>query len=104
MLFRSSLKIDRGFVQKLQRGSSEAAVLRAIVSLGASLGRSIIAEGIESAEQMEQLRLLGCRAGQGYHLARPLAAERIGKMLAASISSARLRQAREPVFSETRIH
>ena len=67
----NSLKIDRGLVQKLQRGSDEAAVLRAIVSLGTSLGKSIVAEGIESAEQMEQLRLLGCRAGQGYHLARP---------------------------------
>jgi diguanylate cyclase (GGDEF)-like protein/PAS domain S-box-containing protein len=100
----TSLKIDRGFVQKLQRGSGAVAVLRAIVSLGASLGKSIIAEGIESAEQMEQLRLLGCRAGQGYHLARPLAAELIGRMLAASISSARLPQGRERVSAGSHIH
>ena len=100
----SSLKIDRGFVRKLQRGSGEAAVLRAIVLLGASLGKSIIAEGIESAEQMEQLRLLGCRVGQGYHLARPLAAELIGRMLAASNSSACLPQARERVSAGSHIH
>ena len=100
----SSLKIDRGFVQELQRGSGEAAVLRAIVSLGASLGKSIIAEGIESAEQMETLRLLGCRAGQGYHLARPLAAGLIGKMLAGSISNPALRQARERVSAEVQAH
>ena len=100
----SSLKIDRSFVQKLQRGSGEAAVLRAIVSLGASLGKSIIAEGIESAEQMEQLRLLGCRTGQGYHLARPLAAGLIGKMLAGLLSSARARQGRDLVSAEARLH
>jgi len=100
----SSLKIDRTFVQKLQHGSGEAAVLRAIVSLGASLGKSIIAEGIESAEQMEQLRLLGCRTGQGYHLARPLAAGLIGKMLAGLLSSARARQGRDLVSAEARLH
>ena len=100
----TSLKIDRGFVQKLQRGSGEAAVLRAIVLLGASLGKSIIAEGIESGEQMEQLRLLGCRVGQGYHLARPLAAGLIGKMLAGLLSSARARQGRERVSAEARLH
>ena len=100
----SSLKIDRGFVQRLQRGSGEAAVLRAIVLLGASLGKSIIAEGIESGEQMEQLRLLGCRVGQGYHLARPLAGELIGRMLAASNSSARFLQARERVSAGSHIH
>ena len=100
----SSLKIDRGFVQGLQRGSSEAAVLRAIVLLGASLGKSIIAEGIESAEQMEQLRLLGCPAGQGYHLARPLAAGLIGKMLAGLVSSARARQGPERVSAEVQLH
>ena len=53
---------------------------------------------------MEQLRLLGCGAGQGYHLARPLAAERIGKMLAASIPGARLRLARDRVSPEAQIH
>jgi diguanylate cyclase (GGDEF)-like protein/PAS domain S-box-containing protein len=67
----SSLKIDRRFVQELRRGSSEVAVLRAIVLLAASLGKSIVAEGIESAEQSEQLRLLGCPSGQGHHLRGP---------------------------------
>jgi len=100
----SSLKIDCGFLHKLERGVGEAAVLRAIVSLGASLGKSIIAKGIESAEQMERLRLLGCRAGQGHHLARPLAAGRIGAMLAASISRASERPARERLSAEVQIH
>ena len=78
----NSLKIDRGFVHGMQRGTSEAAVLRSIVMLGTSLGKSIVAEGIENAEQMEQLRQMGCCAGQGFHLAHPLAPAMIGRMLA----------------------
>ena len=76
-----SLKIDRAFVNGLQRGSKDVAIVRAVVLLGNSLGKAIIAEGIESAEQMEQLRRIGCGTGQGFHLSRPLAPELIEKML-----------------------
>lgn len=76
-----SLKIDRTFVADLQLGSNEAAILRAIVQLGDSLGKHIIAEGIETAAQMAQLRLMGCTAGQGHHLSRPLAAPMIDQLL-----------------------
>ncbi|MBS0445040.1 MAG: EAL domain-containing protein [Proteobacteria bacterium] len=77
----SSLKIDRAFVADLQRGSDEAAVVRAIVLLGNSLGKHIIAEGIETPAQAEQLRQMGCAAGQGFHLSRPLSTEMIDRML-----------------------
>ncbi len=77
----NSLKIDRAFVTGLQRGANEAAIVRAIVLMGNSLGKSIIAEGIETSEQMEQLRQMGCSAGQGFHLSRPLAPELIDRML-----------------------
>jgi EAL domain-containing protein (putative c-di-GMP-specific phosphodiesterase class I) len=76
-----SLKIDRAFVSDLQPGSNEAAVVQAIVLLGTSLGKSIFAEGIETPEQIEQLRRMGCFAGQGFHLARPLAPAQIDDML-----------------------
>jgi len=99
-----SLKIDRRFVQELRRGSSEVAVLRAIVLLATSLGKSVIAEGIESAEQMDQLRLLGCPAGQGHHLARPLPSGLVGKLLVGSIAHARGRRAAERVSAELQIH
>jgi len=79
----NSLKIDRSFVHRLQRGAGEAAVLRAIVLLGSSLGKSIIAAGIETSEQVEQLRQMGCLAGQGVQLSRPLAPAVVGRMLAA---------------------
>ena len=78
----SSLKIDRAFVADLQRNSNEAAVVRAIVLLGRTLGKSIIAEGIETADEMEQLRQMGCMIGQGFHMSRPLAAGLIDEMLA----------------------
>ncbi len=68
------LKIDRSFVARLAPGSNEAAVVRSIVLLGSSLGKTVVAEGIETAEQLEQLRELGCRLGQGFHLARPMPA------------------------------
>ena len=77
----SSLKIDRAFVADLERGSNEAAVVRAIVMLGKTLGKSIIAEGIETADEMDQLRQMGCSVGQGFHMARPQSPEMIDSML-----------------------
>jgi diguanylate cyclase (GGDEF)-like protein len=77
----NSLKIDRAFIAEMERGANEAAVVRGIVLLGQSLGKSIIAEGIETAEQMAQLRDMGCKAGQGFHLSRPLTVEWVDAML-----------------------
>ena len=76
-----SLKIDMSFVRHLRVGSKEAAVIRAVVLLGSSLGKDVIAEGIETQAQMDLLRDLGCDIGQGYHLSRPLPAEGIDKLL-----------------------
>ncbi len=76
-----SLKIDRAFVCGLERGSNDVAVVRAIIQLGNSLGKSIIAEGIETAAQLEQLREMGCASGQGFHMSRPLAAGLVDDML-----------------------
>jgi diguanylate cyclase (GGDEF)-like protein/PAS domain S-box-containing protein len=84
----NSLKIDRAFVADLHLGSDEAAVVRAIILLGNSLGKSIIAEGIETAAQMDQLRQMGCSAGQGFHMSRPLAAEMIDTMLGGLVAQA----------------
>ena len=76
-----SLKIDMSFVRPLKPGSKEAAVIRAIVLLGKSLDKVVIAEGIETAAQYELLRELGCDVGQGYHLARPLTVEAVDRLL-----------------------
>jgi EAL domain-containing protein (putative c-di-GMP-specific phosphodiesterase class I) len=69
-----SLKIDRSFVHGMRMGSKDAEIVRAIVSLGATLGKSVVAEGIETVSQLAQLRELGCEHGQGFHLSQPLTA------------------------------
>jgi EAL domain-containing protein (putative c-di-GMP-specific phosphodiesterase class I) len=85
----NSLKIDRAFVTGMGLGSSKAAIVRGIVLLGSSLGKSIIAEGIETESELDQLRELGCGAGQGFHLSRPLAADMIDAMLDGLVAQSR---------------
>jgi EAL domain-containing protein (putative c-di-GMP-specific phosphodiesterase class I) len=68
----NALKADRSFVHALDDNSRSAvAVLRAICTLGGSLGMQVIAEGIETPHQLETLRQIGCTIGQGFLLARP---------------------------------
>jgi diguanylate cyclase (GGDEF)-like protein/PAS domain S-box-containing protein len=82
-----SLKIDRSFVQQLRRDSDEAAVVAAILQLGRTLRKQVVAEGIETAEQVAQLRELGCTLGQGFHLAEPLSQQAAGDFLDARRST-----------------
>ncbi len=105
----TSLKIDRSFVQRLQDGTRNSEVVKAIVTLGHSLGRAVIAEGIESPAQLSKLRELGCGFGQGYLLARPLSAEMAEAWLADERSAvgveAGLRsQLGDSEFSSTTVH
>ena len=65
------LKIDQSFVATMHDGPEQSALARAIVMIGHALRLVVVAEGIETAEQLEQLRELGCQYGQGYHFARP---------------------------------
>jgi diguanylate cyclase (GGDEF)-like protein/PAS domain S-box-containing protein len=71
----SSLKVDRSFVSQMGNSGQDTEIVRAIVTLGHALGKTVIAEGIETPAQLSQLRALGCQFGQGYLLAPPLAAE-----------------------------
>jgi EAL domain-containing protein (putative c-di-GMP-specific phosphodiesterase class I) len=67
-----ALKIDRVFVEGLGRnGNADVAIVSSIISLGRELELSVVAEGIETSEQLAHLRLLGCEFGQGYLLGRP---------------------------------
>ncbi|MES2048719.1 MAG: EAL domain-containing protein [Pseudomonadota bacterium] len=68
-----TLKIDRAFVKNLPSNVSDIAIIRAILALGHSMGFNIIAEGIETAEQREFLQTEGCKEGQGYYFAKPMA-------------------------------
>ncbi|GET42761.1 putative bifunctional diguanylate cyclase/phosphodiesterase [Microseira wollei] len=67
-----TLKIDRSFVSRLSLGNESSEVVRTIVNLAHNLGLDVIAEGVETAEQMYQLRSLQCQCGQGNFLSKPL--------------------------------
>jgi len=77
------LKIDRSFVMRVTEGGRDAAIAQAIISLAHSLGHRVLAEGIETAEQLQFLRSHGCDEGQGYFFARPCAADGVASLLAA---------------------
>jgi diguanylate cyclase (GGDEF)-like protein/PAS domain S-box-containing protein len=76
-----SLKIDRSFVQGLDRGASNVEIVRAIVTLAKSLGRKVVAEGIETEQQLQLLRQLDVDEGQGYLLSRPVPAAAAAQLL-----------------------
>jgi EAL domain-containing protein (putative c-di-GMP-specific phosphodiesterase class I) len=65
------IKIDQSFVRGPTGGAGSAAIVDAIVTLASSLGMTTTAEGVETAEQLEQVRRAGCTAAQGYYLGRP---------------------------------
>lgn len=69
------LKIDRSFICDLHRGNSSVAIARAIVTMAHELQLKVLAEGVDSAEQLEILSELGCDLLQGFYLSHPLAAE-----------------------------
>jgi diguanylate cyclase (GGDEF)-like protein len=75
------LKIDRTFVAGLGRHAGDTAIVRAVIDLGRALGLTTIAEGVETAVQLEALRDLDCRWAQGYHFARPGPAEAVTTLL-----------------------
>jgi EAL domain-containing protein (putative c-di-GMP-specific phosphodiesterase class I) len=75
-----TLKIDREFLRDMKE-PSDAAILGAIISLGRSLGLYVVAEGIETAEELELLRNYGCDGFQGYFLGRPKPAEDVPALI-----------------------
>lgn len=68
------LKIDQSFIHSLGSSPKDAAIVRSTIALGHALGLSVVAEGIETQADLEWLRASGCDIGQGYVIARPLAA------------------------------
>ncbi|NLE22588.1 MAG: EAL domain-containing protein [Actinobacteria bacterium] len=71
----SRLKIDRSFVSEIEHNESSAAIVRAVIDLAVAVGVGVVAEGVETREQLEFLRRLKCGEAQGYLLARPMPAD-----------------------------
>jgi EAL domain-containing protein (putative c-di-GMP-specific phosphodiesterase class I) len=70
----SELKIDRSFVRDLGVTPQSSAVVTAIIALARSLGLRVVAEGVETEEELAKIRLLGCKKIQGYYFGRPMTA------------------------------
>ncbi len=68
----SEFKIDQSFVGQMDRDPGSAAIVRATIELGGSLGLDIVAEGVEDERTWEALRRMGCWQAQGYYIGRPM--------------------------------
>lgn len=75
-----AVKIDRAFISDVTSDEEDAAIVLAIIRLAHSLKLKVVAEGVESAEQLAFLHAQGCDQAQGYHLARPMPAEEIERL------------------------
>jgi EAL domain-containing protein (putative c-di-GMP-specific phosphodiesterase class I) len=76
-----AVKIDRSFVLELAESPSAAALASTIIVMAHSLDKQVIAEGVETIEQLDYLRERGCDLAQGYFMARPLSAKDMTEML-----------------------
>jgi EAL domain-containing protein (putative c-di-GMP-specific phosphodiesterase class I) len=77
----STLKIDGSFVSRMNGGNENTEIIRTIMSLAGNLGMDVIAEGVETLEQLTKLRTLGCEKGQGFFFSRPMPAADAEKLL-----------------------
>jgi EAL domain-containing protein (putative c-di-GMP-specific phosphodiesterase class I) len=66
------IKIDQSFIRDLATRNDSAVIVRAVTTIGNSLGISTTAEGVENADQMQRLREEGCTEVQGFYLGRPV--------------------------------
>jgi EAL domain-containing protein (putative c-di-GMP-specific phosphodiesterase class I) len=76
------LKVDRVFVAGVGQNPEDSAIVTAVITLAHTLGLGAIAEGVETPEQLAELRSLGCDMAQGFHLARPVPSEAVDDLLA----------------------
>jgi EAL domain-containing protein (putative c-di-GMP-specific phosphodiesterase class I) len=79
-----ALKIDHSFVAGMDQHAEDRAVIAAVVGMAGALNLSVVGEGVETIEQYEALRALGCSLAQGYLVAHPLRAENLPEWLLTS--------------------
>jgi len=87
------LKLDRSFLHDVARlGTKDAAIVNAVITMGKSLKHRVIAEGVETEEQLAFLRAHRCDEGQGFYFSPPVAPEQFADLLARGTSSAAVRR------------
>jgi EAL domain-containing protein (putative c-di-GMP-specific phosphodiesterase class I) len=77
-----AIKIDESFVRGLGENVEDTTIAQTVLELAHTLGMEVIAEGVETEEQVALLKEMGCDFAQGYHLARPLPSEEVEQLLA----------------------
>ncbi len=80
------LKVDRSFVAGLQGSADDRAIVSAVIQLAQALRLTSVAEGVETADQLAQVRELGCGQAQGYHIARPMELDDLRELVASAPS------------------
>ncbi len=73
----SEIKIDKSFVKGLLTNASDAAIVQSVIDLAHNLGRTTVAEGVETVEVWDRLEALGCDVAQGYYMGHPMPAENL---------------------------
>jgi len=82
-----AFKIDRSFVHRLSSGDRAEELVRAIVAMGKALRLAVVAEGIETPEQLAFLRSIGCTTGQGFLFAPAVTGARVAALIGTDLSS-----------------
>jgi len=76
-----TVKIDRSFVRDIASDSDDASIVSAVIGMGTNMRMRVVAEGVETREQLEFLRERSCPQAQGYYFSRPVAASECGRLL-----------------------
>jgi diguanylate cyclase (GGDEF)-like protein len=84
-----TIKIDRSFIQRLHQQTGSLELVTAIAQIAKTMGMSLVAEGIETSEQLAQLKLLACQFGQGYLFSRPVDSEAAANLFAMPLGQKR---------------
>ncbi|WP_319430495.1 EAL domain-containing protein [Mycobacterium sp. RTGN5] len=100
----SKIKIDGSFVMAMNDHRQSRKIVAAVVGLGHSLGLAVVAEGVETAEQADLLRGMGCKLAQGYLFGRPTPASQVPNALSAVVSTADEAESLVPMSLELCAH
>jgi EAL domain-containing protein (putative c-di-GMP-specific phosphodiesterase class I) len=100
----SKIKIDASFVMAMHEHRQSRKIVAAVVGLGHSLGLAVVAEGVETAQQADLLRGMGCKLAQGYLFGRPTPASHVPDVLSAPVASAGGTESLVPVSLDLRAH